>query len=279
MAIPWSIIGPAAATFITLASGCMDTLAAAQEQSPSPWPDNEPLGMTTIVSVDGSSKNWRAFRQGGAWSDDQRVTVVDDPASKHGKAIEKRFFAGDQSGWNGLTHAGRGLGAFEELYFRIVFRLSPNWQWHKAGGKYFYYGAAGRKGAGPVQFILGWQGDGTSFWSAAGNGRHVANDGPKITRDEYHTIEIHHVASTSDANGSMRMWVDGVGVQSFNVLGDRSRNAVQPVNQEWRATRDLADKRLGGGLQAFMFWGGQNDTKSVNDWVRLSELYISGKQD
>lgn len=248
------------------------------ESDPGEWPDNEPAGMTTVLVADGSSKDWPSFFQNKKWADDNRVRVVSDPKSKHGQAIEKRFFIGDQSGWNGITYNG-GHIVFRELYFRIVFRLSPNWQWHKAGGKYFYYGAAGRERGGPTQFQLAWNGSGRTRWVdfGSGVGGYVANGGPEITRDVYHTIEIHHVASTSGANGSLRMWIDGVEIQSFNLLGDPTQNEVQLTNREWIATRGLEDKRLGRGLQAFMFWGGQHDTKQVNDWIRLSEFYVSGK--
>lgn len=243
------------------------------------WPDNEPAGLKPIFKVYGSTTHFNPdYFHGVTRIDESRVRVVSDPASKYGKAIEKRYRIGDGAGWNGgVVTAHLPAGPYRELYFRIVFRVSANWQWHKAGGKYLYYGAADLRGGDATPFVLGWQGDGTSFWTASGNGRHVPNNVPRITRDKYHTIEIHHAASTSGANGSLRMWVDGVEVKSFNVLGDRSRNAVKLMNQEWRATRGLADKRL-DRLQAFMFWGGQGDVKRVNDWVRLSELYISGEK-
>lgn len=249
------------------------------ENEPGEWPDNEPAGMSTVLMVDGSTKDWPGFYQGGPWTDENRVTVVTDPQSKHGQAIEKRFFVGDESGWNGITYNGNHI-VFRELYFRIVFRLSDNWQWHESGGKYFYYGAAGRDpGRGPTQFILAWSGSGRTRWIdfGSGVGGYEANGGPEITRDVYHTLEIHHVASTSGANGSLRMWIDGVEIQSFNLLGDPTQNDVQLQNREWIATKGLEDKRLGGGIQAFLFWGGQNDTKRVNDWIRLSEFYVSGK--
>lgn len=249
------------------------------ESDPGEWPDSEPAGMTPLLTVDGSSKAWPNFVQSDGWADDNRVSVISDPRSKHGQAIEKRFFVGDESGWNGITYNGTHI-VFRELYFRIVFRLSANWQWHKSGGKYFYYGAAGRdKGKSPTQFHLGWNGSGRTRWIdfGSGVGGYSANGGPEITRDVYHTIEIHHVASTSGANGSLRMWIDGVEIQSFNLLGDPTQNEVQLMNREWIATQGLEDKRLGRGIQAFMFWGGQIETKQVNDWIRLSEFYVSGK--
>lgn len=249
------------------------------ESDPGEWPDNEPPGMTTILMVDGSSKDWPNFYQNDHWADDNRVGVVNDPDSKHGHAIEKRFFVGDESGWKGVTYNGSHI-MFRELYFRIVFRLSPNWQWHKGGGKYFYYGAVGREaGRGPVQFVLGWVGSGRTRWIdfGSGVGQWEVNGGPKITRDAYHTIEIHHVASTSGANGSLRMWIDGAEIQSFNLAGDPTQDDVQLINREWIATSGLEDKRLGRGLQGFMYWGGEGDTKQVNDWIRLSEFYVSGR--
>lgn len=248
------------------------------EQARDSWPDNEPAGMTPILEVNGSSKDFGPnYVTGRDWRDDKEVRIVRDPASKYGHAIEKRFFVGDKSGWHGIIHTG-DFGVFRELYFRQVVRVSENWQWHRSGGKYFYYGAAGRKrNASPTQFILGWSGSGKTRWIDSGVGEYRPNGGPEITRDVYHTIEIHHVARTSGANGSLRMWIDGVEIKSFNLLGDPTQNNVSLVNREWHGQRNLADKGL-TGIQAFMYWGGQGDTKRVDDWVRLSELYISGRK-
>lgn len=253
---------------------------AATGQARDEWPDNEPAGMTPILKVDGSSKNFGPnYSMGVAWRDDEKVHVVRDPASKYGHAIEKRFSVGDKSGWHGIIHTDQ-FGVFRELYFRQVFRVSKNWQWHRSGGKYFYYGAAGReRNVGPRQFILGWSGSGETRWIdfGSGVGEYRPNGAPKITRDVYHTIEIHHVASTNGANGSLTMWIDGVEIRSFNLRGDPTKNNIALVNHEWHAQRNLVDKGL-TGILAFMFWGGQGDTKRVNDWIRLSEFYISGKK-
>lgn len=254
-------------------------MAAAQEDGPvagAAWPDNEPEGLTPILTVDGSSKEWPGFRAGRAWLGDSIVRIVSDPASKYGKTIEKRFRIGDKGGWHGsiVTRSLQG-GPFSELYYRIVFRVSPNWQWHRSGGKYFYYGTVRHATRG----YLGWDGSGRPTWVdfGSGVGLYRPNDIPPISRHGYHTIELYHGASTAGANGFLRMWVDGVEVGSFNLVGNRAQNHVRLVNREWLATKGLADKRL-DALQAFMYWGGQGDVKRVNDWIRLSELYISGKK-
>lgn len=253
---------------------------AIARQASGPWPENEPAGMTLILNVDGSSKMFGpGYVTGSTWLNDERVRVVRDPTSKHGHAIEKRFFVGDNDGWHGAVRTG-DFGSFRELYVRQVFRVSQNWQWHRSGGKYFYYGASGRdRGAGPRQFILAWGGSGETRWIdfGSGVGEYRPNGGPKITKNRYHTIEIHHVASTSGANGSLRMWIDGVEIKTFNLVGDRTQNNISLLNREWRAQRNLADKGL-TGIEAFVYWGGQGDSKRVNDWIRLSELYISGKK-
>lgn len=115
----------------------------------------------------------------------------------------------------------------------------------------------------------------TDFGS--GVGMYTPNGIPPISRNVYHTIEIHHRASTNGANGFLRMWVNGVQVNTFNLVGNSAQNNVRLENRQWLATSGLADKRL-DKLQAFMYWGGQDDLKRVNDWVRLSELYVSGKK-
>ena len=38
-----------------------------------------------------------------------------------------------------------------------------------------------------------------------------------------------------------------------------------------------AGGQLIDGYQAWLYWGGSGDTKQANDWTRLSEFYISGK--
>lgn len=240
------------------------------------WPDNEPAGLEPVLSVDGSAKEWPGFREGRAWMDDRNVRIVSDPASKYGHAIEKRFRIGDEGGWHGNVRSRRLPGGpFRELYYRIVFRVAPNWQWHRSGGKYFYYGTTRHATRG----YLGWDGAGRPTWVdfGSGVGLYRPNGIQPISRDRYHTIELHHGASTDGANGFIRMWIDGAEVESFNLVGDPAQNRVQLLNREWRSTQGLADKRL-DGLQAFMYWGGQGDTKRVNDWIRLSELYISGKE-
>lgn len=252
-----------------------ETFAAAQARGS--WPDHEPAGLRTIFTVDGSTTHFGSeYFYGVARVNENRVRVVSDAASKYGKAIEKRYRIGDESGWNGgvvTTHLPGG--PYRELYYRIVFRLSSNWQWHHSGGKYFYYGTTRHSTRGH----LGWDRAGRTAWTdfGSGVGMYRPNGIPPISRDEYHTIEVHHGASTNGGNGFLRMWVDGVRVESYNLVGNPTQNNVRLENRQWLATTGLADKRL-DRIQAFMFWGGQDDVKRVNDWVRLSELYISGKK-
>lgn len=271
---------------IVLAASSADMLVAAakqelQGQSPqAAWPDNEPAGMTPTLTIDGSSKDFGPeFHKGRRWRNDRRVEVVTDPDSKFGHAIEKRFFIGDRSGWNGITSVGE-YGAYRELYLRIVFRLSPNWQYHSGMNKLFYYGGAGAgQSKSATQFFIGIRGGHLEFIDQSASGEKNSQgtfraNAPTIDRDRYHTVEVLHVANTpGQSDGSVRMWIDGAEVPSFNHLGRPDRDSVQLKNLRWL---DYDDTRL-TGVEAFMFWGGQRDTKRVNDWIRLSELYISGK--
>lgn len=279
----------AAAIVAAIALSTDMLLPAAQEdqrddRAARAWPDNEPAGMTPIVFIDGSSKTWPGFGRSRPWTNDDRITVVDDPESKHGLAIEKRFFVGDRSGWNGHTWlrvADRGSGGYHELYFRMVFRFSPNWQYHTGMNKMFYWGSIGRPGnIGPTQFFLGIRGGRFQFVNQSASGESVSRgnfraNAPRISRDEYHTVEVLHVANTpGNSDGSARMWIDGVEVQSYTHIGHRERTNVSLQDRRWL---DYSDTQL-TGLVAFMFWGGQHDTKQVDDWIRLSELYVSGKR-
>lgn len=239
------------------------------------WPNHEPAGMRSIFLANGTSTNFGSF-PGITRINPSKVSVVSDPASKYGRAIEKRYRVGDGAGWGGgvVTSYLPG-GPYQELYYRIVFRVSSNWQWHRGGGKFFYYGTTRHATRGH----LGWDGGGRIRWVdfGTGVGQYIPNSLPPISRNVYHTIEVHHRASTNGANGFLRMWVNGVKVQSYNLVGNPKQNNVQLENRTWLATAGVADKRL-DRLQAFMYWGGNGDVKRVNDWVRLSELYISGKK-
>lgn len=235
--------------------------------------ENEPAGMTAIVFADGSSKYFDdgAF-VGTAWDDDNRVSVVDAPDAKYGgKAIQKKFFVGDGSGWNGLHGKDNWPGSYRELYIRTVFKLSSNWDDHSGGQKLFYFGSeAGQPNDFYVWFRLsnndlrfvtqvasGVRGDdGADTFFASGH---------NLVAEEFVTIELHIVTQSvpGASDGSVTMWQDGERVGNWTGL------------QFYKAGASSVEF---DGYQAYLFWGGSGDTKTANDWLQISEFYISGRE-
>lgn len=266
----------------TLSPSTQDKQLTITTQPPGGWPNNEPAGMTMIISQNGSTKTFPGWFQDSRWQDDEFVSVVSDPASRYGSAIEKRFFVGDVSGWNGQT-SRTSFFNFREVYFRLIFTLSSNFQFHTGGGKYFYWG---RKPTGtttgPSQFILRpFAGrplqlavqislsDGGSTSQPGSN--YQPGNLPNITKNNYHTAEIlHRINDPGLDNGSLRMWQDGVEGTDWSKNGQPYAPALD--SEDWFATDNFI-----GGILAFMFWGGQGNTKTVNDYIRISEFYASGR--
>lgn len=263
------------------------------QPQPGDFPDNEPADMTPILFMDGSSKDpGAAFTQSTGWQDNNRIAVVSDPLSKYGNAIEKRFFEGDSSGWHGLFFGSIGL--WRELYMRYVFMMSSNWQYHGGtNGKIIYY----NKSANSRENILlnemwAWSDsvstfpDGSDEWLKSGRqipvppGSITGNPqaGTTISRGEYHTVEIHHVASLTPKTGTLRMWTDGIERTTFKRLGGGEGDSTHLLTERTDAsTLELSDKRIGRVIELPWFWGGSGLTKDRDDYVRFSEIYISGK--
>lgn len=242
---------------------------------PPPWPNNEPPGMTPIEDdIDGSTKAFAGWTPDSSWNDNNRVVVVTDASAKFASsAIEKRFSSGDE-GWNGQTF--RNFGGWTELYFRIVFLLSDNYQ-AGAGGALITYGSPGGSRKFSIRLSQGFSGRlAWTDWTTA-VGEYVPVDGSgnliaPVSRGIYHTVEIYHIASINGGDGSLRFGLDNVEYTTFEKSFAGTRLSL--TNQTWQATSPNTDKRLGKIVEAFQQI---NFTKTVNDHVRLSELYFSGK--
>ena len=74
------------------------------------------------------------------------------------------------------------------------------------------------------------------------------------------------------ADGAFQVFLDDVEITDFDWLNgsDPAQNAI-----EWYGSG--SPTRLFGGAQLFSYWGGSNDVKTVNDYVDISEFYITGK--
>jgi hypothetical protein len=82
----------------------------------------------------------------------------------------------------------------------------------------------------------------------------------------WHTLEFVQTAQSAKGvgDGQFTWWVDGVKV-------------VDVQNEMFVPTGSSYD-RLFDGIQVFMIRGAPASILRVNDWIRIGELYISGKQ-
>lgn len=246
---------------------------------PSEWPNNEPPNLDLIFHSKGDSLDFGSnWSPSSGWN--SNLNVINDPKSRYGKAIEKVATIGDSDGWLNSINVLNKLGV-RELYLRFAWILSTNYQFHKSGyDKLFLYGRkVGNKS--PTQFVITQnQRRGLRFTNQSHNsgaadfnyaGTFQVDNLPGITRGQYHTVELHHILNTKDKNdGSFRLWLDDLEALDWKLMGKGSRSLE---NVEWI---DWDENKFGGG-EFFLFWGGQGDTKRVNDHMRLSELYISGR--
>jgi hypothetical protein len=230
------------------------------------WPNHEPAGMSVILFADGSDKYFAesdAF-YGARWLNDDDVAVVSDGDSKFGSAIEIRTRIDDTAGWHGIVSDAdfdTSPDNWNEIYFRLVYQFSSNWQMNNSGDKWFYWGKANTSQPNDfyvlhqaTHILITNQGGGGSFRNAWGDAT--------VTYGEYHTLEIYIGGQTAgQADGFLQVWHDGQRVINQSGLEFFSDT---PPNFE--------------GYQAFLYWGGSGGTKTVNDYIRISEFFISGKQ-
>lgn len=288
------------------------------DPEPGEWPENEPEGMTPITHFTGDRfldqlPRWRRVGRDTAF---HRFSVVGDPASKYGKALQKQYFVGDGDGW-GDVGIGNNTGPrflygnqdrYEEVYLRLVIQFSPNWQWHRAGNHTITSLVQGRSPqvdvlkavpnhpvAGP-KFPWGNARVGGYSWlpivagspdldTYQGSRSAIAlrNEGilPRLDRGRYHTIEVWlRRSDPGQTNSSMRFWLDGVEFKRFYGLGHCGDDSGCDVSfEQFRQDypQEGNSEILTPHVELPVYWGGQNDIKDRADWVRVSELYISGK--
>lgn len=248
------------------------------------FPNNEPAGMSTRLAAQGDTLTFpgpATWNPNALWSDPSRIAVVADGASKFGQVLEKRWKLGDNAGWYALNIGQVGL--WRELFIRVVYMIPSNYQRHHTGAEKFIYYNQGGQGGGTGDFVLWHTASNSSnsiSWSDGGSVNTCVPQKPsggdlgELQRGVYHTVEIHHVASLNPGEGSLRMWIDDIEYTSFRKFGE---GVVPLTNRTWTATTGISDKRLGARVELPLFWGGAGGTKGVNDFMRFSEIYISGK--
>lgn len=230
------------------------------------WPHNEPPNMTYVFDTNGSDKMLGSFQGrfffGARWLDNNFVTVMADPGSRYGNAIEKRMFVGDPSAWNGVALWDDWGPNYRELYIRWIVKYSSNYDVHSAGEKHFYWGAADGAPASDYYIVMK-PNRAIGITNQAANGGFTETVSNYIMPlNQYVTFELHVVAESAAGagNGSYRLWANGTQILSSNTV------------------RWITSGTVGfNGFQFFGYWGGAGDTKTANDWIRISEFYISAR--
>lgn len=274
-------------TITALASGKSATATVTVTNPPPPPPPgslNEPAGMTRFFSTDGSVRDFGPkWIKASKWLDDRYTRVVSDAGNPtgSGKAIEKRWYVGEPTdNGGGLTtlHHWSDVGGFPArvLYIRMRLKFSPNWDTdgHYGGVKFGYWGSDGRGGAAPTQYWTSNGGAGGSSFriffqdqtGPAPNFNKFSSNAP-LSLNQWHTVEILQTAQSAKgvADGALKIWVDGV-------------LSISESGINFVGSSDNISSTLFNGIQVFFIRGSAGRTFRVDDWLRLGELYVSGRK-
>lgn len=256
----------------------------------------EPVDHTEVMSLDGSSLSLPTLQLGGVWSNtswfqSSRFDLVSDVESKFGSTLEKRAFVGDTPGHGAGWATTPNAMSFQEAYFRMVFKRSDNFQRHPGGDKFFYFGHK-FPGVAPRSIVIGSQstrimivndaeisagfGSTVSGTNAAGVSRSEGDF--VISNGSYHTLEFLLRMNTEGMHdGFARCAFNGVEVATWEHQSGTTGNVLSS-GVMWKNSNyfEGGNGKL-QGWQMFYFWGGSGGEKEVNDYTRISELYVSGK--
>lgn len=307
-AVTWSSSNPAVATVtgtglvrgvaagsatITASSEGKSGTAAIQVTVPSSSTSyNEPAGMTKITDRPFNSKARSNTDLGGSdcvggsecWDRDEaagRWTIVQDSAAPgSGDLVAQQLYARGFAGGSapqGLAQKSWPMRLqYRTIYHRFWLKLSDNWYGHLTGGnKIFhiwaqpkniiFYSAEGQRN-GPLQFQIRLQGvpepDLPAFRDNKPNV--PGQTRTQIIRGKWHLFEVLMTLNApGQKNGSFKVWQDGVLTHDYEgreLLGARVSPPYWWMVQ-WSPT-----------------WGGLGDTVPADMYMRLDQVYISGRK-
>ncbi|MEX2048883.1 MAG: hypothetical protein WEB90_04835 [Gemmatimonadota bacterium] len=268
-----NIFAVASGLSATIPTTVIDSATVTSPPPPPPpqgsWPNHEPTGMTRIVSTNGSDKYFGGsptspgWFYGGRWNDNTYVQDgIPDAGSRYGTVIEKRLNVGDVAGWNGLAEYNWSstAGVRRHLYFRAIFKFSSNYQICSTNEKpHGYLGGPGGDGADVYAYMRP-----SGAWSLAnefpGAGFNDINLNFTMTRGQWITLEMYFVAESSSgaSDGERHIWMSG-----------SLKDSATGVN--WGSGTPGWSQ-----MDIFNYWGGGGCTKTVNDVISISEIYLSG---
>jgi hypothetical protein len=246
---------------------------------------NEPSGLTQLIYTNGTSKTYTSAvgpaTFGGRWLDTTYVEVVTDATNPvgSGSVIEKRMFIGDTSGWLGFQNiqnfAAPWNAGLSEVYMRVRFKYSANYDWHTSAEKLMYFGGKYESAAQSFYIYVADTGAGTARFRMApqipspyagahgGAGAYLAGS-TTVATGSWGLIEIWMKAQSAPgaSDGECKMWIN---------------NTLQ---NHWTARQYYSTSASSckfDGVQTMLYWGGGGDTKVANDSLRIGEFYFSGK--
>ena len=241
---------------------------------------NEPSGFGQIFSYDGTARE-----VGGnfsPWWPADRARHVTDSEAPAGGAIELLWPEGTGTGGPVSTWKNWGT-AYREIYLRAVVKWSPNWQRHPGGDKLTYFGLKFYKDQGSAtQMFLALRGSG---WPASmAVARQVATMQPAqeqwisaevIHPGRYHEIEVWLKAESAAgaSDGEIKMWIDGV-LQNLRSTSYGPRGTHE--THAGFVGAEATDTRF-EGIQWQPYWGGSNEIKAHDDYMRWGTYYMSGR--
>lgn len=248
-------------------------------------PTNEPGGMTQLIYTDGSNRLFTSavgtVSYGARWTNDTYVEVIDDAQNPggSGKAIEKRTFIGDGDGWNGTCSvtnwASPYTGGVSEIYIRLRAKFSSNWQNHPDNAQKIIMFGGSYASSQDFVFMAWGTATGVSIRMTPQVSSNAGVDGQQsdfrnsgaIVHGNWFTSELWMKAQTAPgaSDGEIKMWLNDS--LTVNLTGQ----------QWWGAGATVAQATKFETFKGFLYWGGQGGTKTVDDYVRIGELYISGK--
>ena len=257
------------------------------------WPNNEPAGLTQIfwgtgtdkfMGKDTSTMTYSApdlsgggWFFGGKWNgrslangDSVVKSNVTFSGSRYGTVVLKRFYIGNDSNWHGYFQ--NTFASVDTTYVRIIEQRSSNWDRNASGEKFFYLGC-NQSGCDGADVYLMLNDDGkvgianempNASYASSSVANHISSFDIDSVYGQFVTYEVLlTMVSTSGANAAnrARVWIDGTSV-------------IDTTNLTWAS----AGTNLGwSAYNGNNMWAGSGDTKTANDSVLISEVYVSGR--
>jgi hypothetical protein len=189
------------------------------------------------------------------------------PSSVFNVTFPTGFRGGDSPG---LTECGIS-GGVSKLYASLYVQFSSNWQGHLTGVNkiiHFWIGGANHlflladgSGSNVLNASIGLQGIVRSPYGTGAQVKPNIVPGAQFVRGRWHHVEMYATGNTAGASdGTVELWLDGVKVSSLSGIAWTS------------GAPTFSTAKLDPT------WGGLNDSVKSTMFMKVDELYMSGKQ-